>query len=71
MANPSVSIPDEILERLDDRIWELKTDGEIPRDTSRSEVITMIIDDWADDPFVTDYIGSDEGNPTPAVQPAD
>lgn len=48
MANPSISIDDELLEDFDDVIWELKSEGEIPRDTSRSEVVADLIEEFVE-----------------------
>lgn len=39
---------DDFLEDLDDKIWELKMEGEIDRDTSRSDVIRMVLREWVE-----------------------
>lgn len=46
MANPSVSIPDEVLEDFDEVVRQKKLAEEIPMDTSRSEVITQLIEEY-------------------------
>lgn len=46
MANPSFNISDELLEEFDDTIWELKKEGKIDRNASRSEVLQNMIRSW-------------------------
>ena len=46
MAKPSMSIPDEILNELDDQIWELQKEEVLPRGNMRSAFVAAIIDDW-------------------------
>ncbi|MCD2204386.1 hypothetical protein [Halobacterium sp. KA-6] len=46
MANPSFSIDDEVLDDLDDVIWEKKVAGELDKNTSRSEVVQGLIEDY-------------------------
>lgn len=46
MANPSISVDDDILMEFDDVIWELKKQEEIDRGTSRSEVIQHLMEEW-------------------------
>lgn len=63
MANPSVSIPDELLEDFDDVIWELQMEGELDRDVSRSEMIQQLLQNYVDD--YRDLL-DDEGKRNPA-----
>jgi metal-responsive CopG/Arc/MetJ family transcriptional regulator len=49
MAKPSVSMPDEMLEDLDDAIEQLKLKEELDLNTSRSEVIQDLVEDWLDE----------------------
>jgi hypothetical protein len=44
-----VAVDDDVLEEFDDVVWELKTEGELPRDASRSNVIQMIMEDWIEE----------------------
>ena len=46
MANPSFQIDDETLDELDSIIWEKKVAGEIDRDTSRSDVIRDLVEEY-------------------------
>lgn len=46
MAKPSMSIPDDVLDELDDQIWELQKEEVLPRGKLRSKVVTAILDDW-------------------------
>lgn len=46
MANPSISVDDDVLMEFDDVIWELKKQEEIDRGTSRSEVIQHLMEEW-------------------------
>lgn len=46
MANPSFQIDDETLEKLDSIIWEKKVAGEIDRETSRSDVIRDLVEEY-------------------------
>lgn len=63
MANPSISVPDELLNEFDDTIWRLKQEGELGRKTSRSEVIQMLMTEW-----VEEHGGNpDSGNPIEAA----
>jgi len=48
MANPSISIPNDLLDDFDDTIWELKKEGELSRNASRSEVIQMLMQEWVE-----------------------
>lgn len=57
----------ETVERIDDKIWDLKTSGEIPRDASRSDILRELIHEWLDG-----EIELDQGNhSTHAAQTAD
>jgi metal-responsive CopG/Arc/MetJ family transcriptional regulator len=46
MANPSFPIPDEKLEEFDRIISMKKAKGELPMDTSRSEVIRQLVEEY-------------------------
>lgn len=48
MANPSVSVPDELLEDFDEVIKQKKLDEELPLETSRSEVIAQLMEDYVE-----------------------
>lgn len=48
MANPSFSIDDELLDEFDTIILQKKAQGEIPRDTSRSEVIRDLVEGYVE-----------------------
>jgi len=49
MANPSFSMPDETLQRLDAVRDELKRRGEIDMDARRSPVVRQIIESWLEE----------------------
>lgn len=46
MARTSVSIPDELLDDFDDEIMRRKLNGELPRQTTRSDVVRMLMEAW-------------------------
>ena len=46
MANPSFNIPDEELEQLDEIIKQKKLNEEIPLETSRSEVLRQLVQEY-------------------------
>lgn len=48
MANTGITVPDELLEDFDDKVFELKAEGEIARDASRSEVIRTLMEQWVE-----------------------
>lgn len=48
MARPSVSVPDDLLEDFDDKIWELKVEEEVKRDTTRSDVMQELMRQWVE-----------------------
>ncbi|QLK25382.1 ribbon-helix-helix domain-containing protein [Natrinema zhouii] len=48
MANTGITVPDELLEDFDDKVFELKAEGEIDRDASRSEVIRTLMEEWVE-----------------------
>jgi len=48
MANPSVSVPDELLEEFDDKIDEMRRSGEMDIDTNRSEVVQELMRQWTE-----------------------
>lgn len=46
MVNTSFEIDQEKLDQMDDIIWEMKVEGEISRDTSRSDVMRRLVEDF-------------------------
>jgi len=48
MANPSFSIDDELLEDLDEIIRQKKLAQDIPMDTSRSEIIAGLVEEYVE-----------------------
>jgi metal-responsive CopG/Arc/MetJ family transcriptional regulator len=46
MANPSISVDDDVLMEFDDIIWQLKKQGEMDRGVSRSQVIQQLMEEW-------------------------
>lgn len=46
MAHPSISIPDDVLDELDDEIWDLQKDEIVRRGDMRSKFVTAILSDW-------------------------
>lgn len=48
MANPSISIPDDLLDDFDEVIRQKKLAEEIPMDTSRSEVVQQLIEEYVE-----------------------
>ncbi|WP_435552731.1 CopG family ribbon-helix-helix protein [Natrinema sp. CGMCC1.2065] len=48
MANPSFSIPDEKLEEFDKIILAKKSNGDLPMDASRSEVIRELVEEYVE-----------------------
>lgn len=46
MAKPSVSIPDELLDDFDDEIMRRKLNDELPRKTTRSDVVRLLMEAW-------------------------
>lgn len=48
MANPSFSIPDELLEEFDRQISKKEAAGELPLNTGRSEVVRELMRGWAE-----------------------
>lgn len=57
MTNTSIVISDELLEEFDDKLFEEKTAGNVNRDTSRSEMIRILMREW-----VNGNIELSEGN---------
>lgn len=55
MANPSISVPDDVLDKFDDLIIQKKAKGELDRDVSRSEIIAQLMEEWIEE-------GQAEGN---------
>ena len=58
MANPSFQIDQEKLDEFDEIILQKKARGEIDRDTSRSEVIRQLVEEYVEG----------NGNCSPAIQ---
>ena len=48
MKTVSIYAPEDLVEEFDDKVWEMKADGEIDRDASRSEVIRHLMEEWAE-----------------------
>ena len=48
MVNTGITVPEELLEDFDDVVWELEKAGQLDRDTSRSEVIQQLMQDYVD-----------------------
>lgn len=46
MARPTFSIDDDDLDELDDLIFQKKVEGELPRDTTRSEILREMALGW-------------------------
>lgn len=42
-------MPDELVDDLDDKIWEMKTEGKLNRDANRSEVVRRLIREWVEE----------------------
>lgn len=49
MPRPSISISEELLEDFDEKLFEMKVDGKIERDTSRSEMIARLMNEWVEE----------------------
>lgn len=49
MARPTFSMPDELLEEFDDKIFELKAEGKLDRDFTRSELVRGLIREWIEE----------------------
>lgn len=64
MARPTFSIPDEELDRLDNVIFQKKIAGELPRDTSRSEVLRQLVIEWVDEQEKNEKGGNEKVTPT-------
>lgn len=65
MARPTFSIDDEDLDELDELIFEKKVEGEIPRDTTRSEILRELALGW-----IEEEGGKVEGNTNAGLAPA-
>lgn len=48
MANPSISVPDELLEDFDRAIARKQADGDLPSNTNRSQVIQQFMRAYAE-----------------------
>ena len=46
MVNTSFEIDQEKIDQMDDIIWEMKVEGEISRDTSRSDIMRRLVEDF-------------------------
>jgi metal-responsive CopG/Arc/MetJ family transcriptional regulator len=49
MAKPAFSMPDEMLEEIDETIKQLKLREEMDMKASRSEVMRGVIQEWLDE----------------------
>jgi Arc/MetJ-type ribon-helix-helix transcriptional regulator len=76
MGKPSVKIPDDVQQQLDDEILELKGEDKLPDKRMRSKVITEMIRDWleledreawAEEHGLAPDTEDDSGNPIPAT----
>lgn len=65
MARPTFSIDDEDLDELDEIIFEKKVEGELPRDTTRSEILRELALGW-----IEEEGGEVEGNTAAGLAPA-
>uniref|UniRef100_A0A7D5GKB2 Ribbon-helix-helix protein CopG domain-containing protein n=2 Tax=Natrinema halophilum TaxID=1699371 RepID=A0A7D5GKB2_9EURY len=48
MKTVSIYAPEDLVDDFDDKVWQMKADGEIDRDASRSEVIRHLMGEWAE-----------------------
>ena len=48
MANPSFQIDEQLLDDFDEIIFQKKARGELDRDTSRSEVIRRLVEEYVE-----------------------
>lgn len=48
MKTVSIYAPEDLVEQFDDKVWEMKADGKIDRDASRSEVVRHLMEEWAE-----------------------
>jgi metal-responsive CopG/Arc/MetJ family transcriptional regulator len=44
----SVYVEEELVEEFDDKMWNLKANEEIGRDTSRSQMIAQLMEEWVE-----------------------
>lgn len=58
MARPSVSVPDEVLDKFDDTVNQMKANQELARDATRSQVIRMLMEE-----FIEENYTAPDGNP--------
>lgn len=65
MANPSISVDDEVLMDFDDKIWQLKKSGEMDRSVSRSQVIQQLMEEWIS--AGEENVAGDSGNESAAA----
>ena len=63
MANPSFQVDDELLDQLDEIIWQKMKDGELPRNTSRSDILRDLVEEYVE--------GNGSISNSPTMQPAD
>jgi len=54
MANPSISIPDEVLEEFDKELARRHYKEELPQEVKRSNVVSELMRAWADDELDVD-----------------
>ena len=65
MVNTGIAVPEELLDDFDEVTWQLEVQGELPRDTSRSEVMRHLMQEFVDEhrDLLDD---TDTGKQTPA-----
>jgi len=47
--NVTFRAPEELIERLDEAVFRAKVDGEISRDTSRSDVLRELVENYCEE----------------------
>ena len=47
--NVTFRAPEELIERLDEAVFRAKVDGEIDRDTSRSDVLRELVENYCEE----------------------
>jgi metal-responsive CopG/Arc/MetJ family transcriptional regulator len=61
----SIRLDEELLEEFDDTIWYLEMQGDLPRRTSRSDIVRELIEEWLEENKPEDM----EGNSKTEVAP--
>lgn len=49
VPRPSVFVSEELLEEFDDKLFEMKVEGKLDRDTSRSELMARLMHEWVEE----------------------